>query len=180
MNLKDLTDPVFLLGYLEQMGREFAKYMFKLWALLVFALALVLSALPGFHPSLWVNSPDPAADRMVQILAILYTAWTFVYTGFLQRGAHYSVTDKRDNIIALDSNKNVLTYLCGALVWILFFTAQAIIGQPATAFMAFCAFIQLLPLFMGNSFMEQAENLMPLFGNVTLLVLAMYVVVIGP
>lgn len=180
LNLSELTDLTFLLSYLEQMGREFLKYMLKLWALLFFVLALVLSVLPSFGPSLWVNSPDPYADRMVQILTILYTAWTFVFTGFLQREANYSVAKSNGNFTVLDSNKNLLTYLSGALVWLIFYIIQAIVGQPATAFMAFCAFIQLLPVFLGDSFREQAENLMPLLGNVTLLVLSMYVVGIGP
>jgi hypothetical protein len=180
MNLHDLIDPVFLLGYLAQMGKEFLKYVLKLWALLVFVLALVLSALPGFGPSLWVVSASPQADRLVQILTILYTAWTFIYTGFLQREANYSVPTKNESVLVVDTNKNVLSYAAGGIVWLTFISIQAFIGQPATAFMAICAFVQLMPIFLGDSFREQAENLMPLLGNVTLLVLSLYVVGIGP
>jgi len=152
--------------------------MFKLWGFLVFVLAIVFGALDGFGPLLFITAENPGSMRALTILSGFYACWTILYTGFLQKQDGYNV-QSNDALEVVEGNKSILTYGFGVLVWLIFFITEQIIGEPHTAFLAICAFIQLLPLFMGDSFKEQAENLMPFLANIVILVTSAYTLAIG-
>lgn len=178
MNVSRFIDVEFqmqlALAYLQSLLRQ----VLKLWGFLVFVLAIVFGALKGFGPLLFVVADNPGALRTLTILSGFYACWTFLYTGFLQKQDRYNI-QSNDALEVVEGNKSILTYGFGVLVWLIFFIAEQIIGEPHTAFLAICAFIQLLPLFMGDSFKEQSENLMPFLANVIVLVTAAYMLAIG-
>lgn len=156
--------------------RSLAGQLLKLWGLLVFVLVMVFGLLDGFGP-LWIVT-DEGPVRALTILSGLYAAWTLVFTGFLQRQDSYNVS--AGNVVeSVEGNKTIVTYVLAMLVGMSFFVTEQIIGVPHTAFLAICAFVQLLPLFMGDSFKEQAENLLPFLANVALMVVAVYYLAVG-
>lgn len=150
---------------------SFGRTVLKLWGLLVLVIAFVFYWLDGFGP-LWVN--DDPSKQVLTILSLMYGAWTFVLTGFLQRDDSYSVAINDSSTDAVQGNKSMVMYAFAVVVWLAIFVIENIIGEPHIAFLAVCAFIQLLPLFMGDSFKEQAENLMPFLANMVLLLASMY------
>lgn len=177
IDLSKYIDVEFQLQLAMAYWQSLLRQLFKLWGFLVFVLALVFGAL-GFGPLLFITAENPGSMRALTILSGFYACWTILYTGFLQKQDEYNV-QSHDALEVVEGNKSILTYGFGVLVWLIFFIAEQIIGEPHTAFLAICAFIQLLPLFMGDSFKEQAENLMPFWANIVILVTSAYMLAIG-
>ncbi len=178
MNVNRFIDVEFQVQLAMAYMQSLLRQTVKLWGFLVFVLAIVFGALKGFGPLLFVVAENPDTVRTLTIISGFYACWTFLYTGFLQKQDRHTV-QSHDAVETVEGNKSVLSYGFGVVVWLAFFIAEQIIGEPHTAFLAICAFIQLLPLFMGDSFKEQSENLMPFLANVIILVTAAYTLAIG-
>lgn len=178
MNISQYVDVEFQVQLALSQLQSLLRQMLKLWGFLVFLLAIVFGWLKGFEPLLFITAENPGTVRTLTILSGFYACWTILYTGFLQKQDRYNVQSS-DAVEVIEGNKSILTYGFGVLVWLVFFIAENNIGEPHTAFLAICVFIQLLPLFMGDSFKEQSENLMPFLANIVILVTSAYMLAIA-
>lgn len=149
----------------------------KLYGLLVLLMVIGLSYLPGFAP-VWIIGN---AKWWLWVIAGLYVAWSVHFASFLQSGDQYDGL-YWGNVqgIRIKGNKGLFPYFMAVLVGTLAYTTQLeTTGQTTTWLYLVCAFVQLLPLLMGNMLSEQAKRLGPFFTNITLIITAMFYIAAG-
>jgi len=148
----------------------------SMWALYVFILACVLSMFRGFHPIPLLHFAEGTWWR--GIMNGLMLTWTVVFIGFVQRQEHYDVNtgsdDQLTNNVA-DGNKHWSMYMVSLMVSGVMFVLQQIGSGSGTAwFFVVCGFLQIVPLLLGDSLVEQAKHMAPKIANWILLLTAMW------
>lgn len=149
-------------------------------ALYFFVLVWGLSWLQGFRAL-----PYLATSFDVWLRGIfngVFLTWTFIFIGFAQRLEHYKLDswDKTIQGIEEKGNKHWTVYALAVFVWLLTYGLERwLTGGATTWFFLVCAFIQILPLLMGNSLVEQARHLAPKIANWILILTALWLIAVG-
>lgn len=154
------------------------KALLQLPGLLLFAVSVAMMWLPGFQP-LWLLHDDARWFRW--IILGLYASWTIWFASFVQRDDVYEDLSWGDTQgIEATGNKSIAMYAIGVMAWwIALISQQWLTGTISWWFMVVTAFLQVVPLFMGDLLQEQARRMGPLLTNVALVATTLVYIVFG-
>lgn len=152
-----------------------AKMIYTMPAIYAFLVVYLLSYLPkGFKPLPFLSTTWEG--WLSGVLNGFLIAWTLVFTGFVQRDDEYTgVRADNFHLPAFTGNKVVLMYVVWIMVSGVFYVVEWITSSTATHWLFIvCAFITIIPLFLGKTLQDQAKRIMPLFAQITILVTMMW------
>ena len=175
-----LDDPKVFTAVLAARYLRLGLLIVKMPATYFFLLVFALSWMQGFQPIPFLSTTFDGWLRGIGNGVFL--TWTCLFIGFVQRLDNYKVDsfDKSIQGIEAKGNKHWTVYGLGVVVWLVMYGLESWIAHGATTwFFLVCAFLQILPLLLGNSLVEQAKHLAPKFANWTLIVTAMWLISVG-
>jgi hypothetical protein len=151
----------------------------ELW---VFVLMFGLSWIPeGFHP-LWFITDKPGEWVWLRgVINGFMLVWTIAFTSFIQRDENQTVWNRAcDTQWSYDTNKDWTMYGFAILVWLVFVGLERwLTGNVTWWWMGVCAFLQITPLFMGDSLKEQARHLGPALTGITMIIVTAWFLAVG-